>query len=123
MLWGSLRAVDLSRAHRDVFWYSHARKSSDRQVMPDLHVAEGRALQFAVLDDAHVLLPVDARPLRFAQVVETPSEDDVEGVDKGVRGRRQFHGRDVGGRLCEEDRVARQRLLLDGRVAVSAQAN
>ena len=41
----------------------------------------------------------------------------------GVRGRRQFHGRDVGGRLCEEDGVARQRLLLDGRVAVSAQAN
>ena len=79
MRWGSLRAVDLSRARRDVFWYSHARKSSGRQVVPHLRVAEGRALQFAFLDDAHVLLPVDACPLRFAQVVETPSEDGVEG--------------------------------------------
>ena len=76
----------------------------------------------ALRDDAHVLLPVDLGPLRFAQVVETPREDDVEGVDKSVRGRRQLHGGQVGRRLCEEYRVACECLLLHRRVAVSTQA-
>ena len=76
---GPLRAVDLSRARRDVFWYSHARKSSGRQVVPHLDVAAGRSLQFAVLGGAHVLLPVGTCPFRFAQVMETPSEAGIEG--------------------------------------------
>ena len=33
------------------------------------------------------------------------------------RGWRELHGRQVGGRLCEEDRVARQCFLLHSRVA------
>ena len=39
-------------------WYFHARKSSGRQVLPQLDVAEGHRLQFPVVGDAHQLLPV-----------------------------------------------------------------
>jgi len=91
--------------------------------VPHHRVAEGRAFQLALRDDSHVLLPVDGRPLCLTQIVQTPSEDDVQGVDKSVWGRRQLHGWYVHGRLREEDGVARQGLLLDGRVVVSAQAH
>ena len=120
--WGSLRTCHFLQARSDVFWHSRARKSSSGQVFPHLHVAEGGALLLALLDDAHVLLPVDFSPLRFAQVMETPREDDVEGVDKSVRGWREVHGRQVGGRLCEEYRVACQSFLSHSVVAGSTQA-
>jgi len=120
--WSSLRACHFLQARSDVCWHSRERKTIG-QVFPHLHEAEGGALLFSLLDDAHVLLPVDFSPLRSAQVMETPREDDVEGVDQSVRGWRELHGRQVGGRLCEEYRVAGQSFLSHSLVAGSTQAH
>ena len=50
--------------------------------------------------------------MRIVKIASAAREDDIQGVQQGIIGRWQLHGRDVRGRLGKENSIATDALLL-----------
>ena len=98
-------------------------ESHDGIFLADSSAFKDSAALFTLPNDPHVCIPVNYSPFCMFQIMHISCEDGRKRIDQGVRWRRQFHGRDVGRRLRQENGVAGQSTFLQCGIAACSKAH
>ena len=78
----------------------------------DDDVTKSVTLLFPLSHYSKILLSLHSGPMGIVKIASAAREYDIQGVQQGIIGRWQLHGRDVRGRLGKENSIATDALLL-----------